>query len=158
MSSGRKEPEFLSELRRINGGSYPPGIRLSEPEGFEFIAVAQWLYVPEFFEYRGGVFVSGLPLGFTEQRRKYIDNSLEHFDGNLEPVENLANLIELRDIFIEVDLDIYYDDMVQVGRSVRDSWEALLKARFPDRDFYVHFSDDDPEAGPLVTFHTICPG
>jgi hypothetical protein len=153
----RKYPRFLDEWKLANGGHFAPSSYLSVPEGIEFVIASQWLYVPDFFEYRGGVFVSGLPQGLTDERRIGLDKMFLDFGGRVASVESLANLLEFWLIFGMSDIEAYYDEIEQTARSVRESWEALLKARYPTREFNVYFRNDDPDVGPLVSFHTVEP-
>lgn len=153
MINERKFPRFFDEWFRVNGDLFTPRMFLGQPEGFEFVVAAQWLYVPDFVEYRGGIFTVQRPIGLTDRAKGILDDWFAHYGGEVAPVERIGNLLELWDLFDESDVEEFHDEIMQIAYSMRDSWLALLKLRFPGRDFEVYVSDDH-ETGPGISFCT----
>lgn len=151
--NSRRFPGFLEEWRLIGAKNFTPMVLLEDPAGFPFVVSAQWLYVPDFVEYRGGVFSVESPQGLTEARRKTLDDWFTHYHGAVSSVERIGNLIEFWEFFRQSVVKDFDEEIAQTARSVRDSWDALLKSRFPEREFVVEFLDDN-ETGPRVTFFT----
>jgi hypothetical protein len=83
MVNHRTFPGFLAEWKKLNGEKFAPLMYLNFPGSLRSVVVAQWLYVPDFVEYRGGVFVAGIPEGLTEAKKKSLDRAFKDFDGNI---------------------------------------------------------------------------
>jgi hypothetical protein len=157
MSNGRGFPEFVydRDVNEVPDGNYALDY-LDSASGLRCSIAAQWLFVPEFVEYRGGVFFTDVPAGFSQGRRKTLDGWFEKYEGLAAPVEKIGNWLILwfqfgsdRELMMELD-----SELVQLGRTIRDCWDALLRVRYPDRRFEVVFTDDD-DHGPQVTFHSV---
>jgi hypothetical protein len=151
MTRPEKFPEFLAEWREVNGEEFTPVAYLHQPEAVRFVIAAQWLYVPDFVEYRGGIFRAELPLGLTDRRRKNLDGWFDKFNGDIPKVENVGNMLSLWGSLLSSDTDQFDEDLSQLARTLARAWDALLRVEFPDRAFQVEVYDDDEE-GPQVTF------
>lgn len=55
MSVQHDFPWFITELRGINGSHFTPLSYVNHDVGIPYVIAAQWLYVPKFAEYRGGL-------------------------------------------------------------------------------------------------------
>lgn len=151
MTRPDKFPDFLDEWREVNGEDFTPISYLYQPDSVRFVIAAQWLYVPDFVEYRGGVFRSELPRGLGDRKRANLDGWFDKFDGDVSKVENVGNLLALWGSVLASDTDQYDEDLSQLARTLAKTWDALLRVEFPDRAFQVEVYDDDDE-GPQVTF------
>jgi hypothetical protein len=149
----RRFPEFLDRWREANGEDFTPIAYLSQREGPPFAIAAQWLFVPDFVSYRGGIFRTELPRGLGEREREHLDQSYAKFDGDVSEVEKIGNLLTLYDNFAPSELTPRKDeDLSQLARSIARSWDALLRVEFHDRTFQVTVSDDERSYGPQITF------
>ncbi|MFE0024571.1 hypothetical protein [Amycolatopsis sp. NPDC059021] len=153
MTRPERFPEFLDEWREVNGDDYTPLSYLdSSPDGLSFVVAAQWLFVPDFVEYRGGIFRAELPRGLDGKGRKVLDDWFAHFSGDVSKVEEKGNLLILWDLSSEA--DAHDDDLVQLARTLERLWRLQLKDRFPDREFTFEVLDGDGSYGPQVTFYS----
>ncbi|GHG33349.1 MULTISPECIES: hypothetical protein [Amycolatopsis] len=155
VSRPREFPRFLDEWREANGESFTPLNYLNQPEAVPFVIAAQWLFVPDFAEYRGGIFRTELPQGLTEDTTAILDQWFGKFGGDVAKVERIANQLTLWDLFAAADVEPHDEELRQLARSIGRSWDALLKAEFPDRGFLVDVYDEDGSYGPQVTFSTV---
>ncbi|MFC4084750.1 hypothetical protein [Amycolatopsis samaneae] len=155
MSRPRKFPRFLDEWREANGEGFTPLSYLNQPDAVPFAIAAQWLFSPDFAEYRGGIFRTELPQGLTEDTRRILDQWFDKFGGDVGKVERIANQLTLWDLFAATDVEPYDEELRQFARSIGRSWNALLKTEFPDRDFTVDVCDEDGSYGPQVTFSSV---
>jgi hypothetical protein len=74
VSQPRKFPRLLDAWREANGEGFTPLSYLNQPDdAVPFVIAAQWLFVPDFKEYRGGIFRTELPQGLTEDTRAILD-------------------------------------------------------------------------------------
>jgi hypothetical protein len=150
--SQRRFPGFLDEWREVNGEDFTPISYLNQPDGLSFVIAAQWLFAPDFAEYRSGIFRTELPRGLSENDRKVLDDWHTEFNGDVPKVEKIANLLTFNDAFTACDLAPYEEDLPQLARAVARSWDAQLRVEFPDRVFQVEVYDDAASYGPQVTF------
>jgi hypothetical protein len=146
-----KFPDFLTEWREANGEDFTPISYLYQPDGTPFVIAAQWLYVPDFVEYRGGIFRTELPRGLSDGKRRNLDEWFNVFNGDIPKVENVGNLLSLWGSLLARDTDQFDEDLSQLAKTLARAWDALLRVEFPDRAFQVEVYDDDDE-GPQVTF------
>lgn len=151
MTRPAKFPEFLAEWCEVNGEGFTPLSYLNQQVAVPFVVATQWLYVPDFVEYRGGVFRAELPRGLSKEDRKTLDGWFDKFGGNIQAAEKAGNVLTMWDLFIACDNDEYDEDLSQLSRTLARAWDALLRVEFPDRAFQVEVYDDDEE-GPRVTF------
>lgn len=147
-------PGFLDELREINGPDFTPLDYINTDVGIPYVIAAQWLYVPDFVEYRGGLFRTELPQGKGEENLRILDQWYDKHNGNISKVERITNLLTFWDLFVGHDTEPYEEDLSQLARTVARSWDALLRAEFPDRPFRVEVYDND-WYGPQVTFFSV---
>lgn len=152
MTRSERFPEFLDEWRDVNGDDYTPLSYLdSGPDGLNFVVAAQWLFAPDFVEYRGGVFRVELPRGLGDKGHKVLDDWFVHFSGDVSKAEGKGNLIILRDLFSQADA---HDDLVQLARTLERLWCLQLNDQFPDREFTFEVLDGNDSYGPQLTFHS----
>jgi hypothetical protein len=154
VSRPRKFPRFLDEWREANGEGFTPLSYLNQPDAVPFVIAAQWLFSPDFVEFRGGIFRTELPQGLTEDTRAILDQWFDKFDGDVTKVERIANQLTLWDLFAVADVEPHDEELQQLARSIGRSWNALLKAEFSDRNFIVDVNDENGSYGPQVTFST----
>lgn len=144
-------PGFIDEWRAVNGPIFTPLTYLDQDEGIPFVIAAQWLFVPHFFEYRGGVFRSVHPGERDEQGLRILDGWFDYHEGDISKIERIGNKLSLWGFFGGSDIDPYEDELLPLAKTIARSWEALLRIGFPDRTLEVLVVDTD-EYGPEVTF------
>ncbi|MGH4017840.1 MAG: hypothetical protein ACRDT0_01070 [Pseudonocardiaceae bacterium] len=156
----RTLPQFFVEWREEmiqagNENDITPTDYLNQPGAAEFVIAAQWLFCPEFLEYRGCVMLA----------RRFdldiVDEWFERLDGDATRVEMIANLVALYDLFTASETEGQApasEDILQLARTLQLCWRGLLHEQFSDRRFDVVVIDDETSNGPEVTFCTRRPG
>lgn len=152
----RKFPHFVTEWQPVEGDStFTPLDYLGAEDCIEATIAAQWLFCPEFLEYRGGVFFSKYPESSSGERKASLDAWISGREDQMSVAERNANLVTLPDVFSGSDTEPYEEDLSQLARSIAECWRALLKMRFPDREFTVEVFDDwDDPYDPKITFYS----
>ncbi|GAB2664449.1 hypothetical protein GCM10027271_24270 [Saccharopolyspora gloriosae] len=152
----REHPGFLADWRTPAGDPLTPISYLSTlTSGIEAILAIQWLFRPNFLEYRGIVFATDEPTEPNPAQKKTLDDWLSHFNGDISKVEFKSNLTILPDVFTNLTLDEHIEDISIFAESIADCWRGLLKLHFPDRDFVVEVFDDPEEPyDPQITFYS----
>jgi hypothetical protein len=151
MTRPDKFPDFLAQWREVNGENFTPTSYLYQLDATPFVIAAQWLYVPDFVEYRGGIFRAELPLGLSDNKRENLDEWFTVFDGDIPKVEHVGNLLPLWGSLLTRDTNQFDEDLSQLAKTLARAWDALLRVEFPERSFQVEVYDDTDE-GPQVTF------
>jgi hypothetical protein len=153
MLHGERIPSFIADPRAMYGEGYTPIDYLGGTDTLSYAMAAQWLFIPDFAVYRGGVFRTAFPMGLTERRRKNLDDWFDHYNGVRSRVEIMGNSLELWDA-LGIDDPIPLDqDLVDLGKTLASAWLAILESLFPDLSIRVEFEDDD-DSGPKVSFST----
>lgn len=158
----REIPHFIAEWRAEWVGEgvedFTPLDYLSANHGLPFAIAAQWLFSPNFVEYRGCVVVvkNGDDEGnLTDGNKANIDDWYDYFHGDIRNTEAKANLLHIAGLFASTDEDPYEQYLPALARSVARCWEGLLALRFPDRQFIVEvYGDSASELDPNITFYT----
>lgn len=160
----RAVPRFVAEWRAGFGEDakgLTPLDYLSANQGLPFAIAAQWLFCPDFVEYRGCVVVvkEGNDEGnLTDQEKAGIDAWYDYFHGDIRNTEAKANLLRIAGLFALTDEDPYEQYLPPLARSVARCWEGLLALRFPGHRFTVEvLGDSASEADPEITFYTSTP-
>ncbi len=144
-------PWFVNEWREINGPHFTPLSYIGMGEGISYVIAAQWLYVPTFVEYRGGLFRAVHPGGVIEDNLGTVDDWFDAYDGDVSSVERTVNTLGLWDLFTGTDIGPYEDDLLPMALTIVRAWDALLRVEYPDREFEVKVLDSEAY-GPQVTF------
>jgi len=153
--SNRPEREFASlipELKQWNNGA---GISIESwiacVGDFEHAIGYGRMFWPEFVEYDGCVFHQGFSESAYESCKQCCS------DG--ERPEGVMNHWHLAEHF-----SAYYDgtvpteeQVVYLGRLLKEMWECKLKRDFPDKKFLVSFSEGSPDdlEGYEITFYQV---
>lgn len=162
----REVPHFVAEWRagfEPGGEDLAPLDYLSVEHGLPFTIAAQWLFCPDFVEYRGCVVIvtdGGDEGNLTNQDKKTIDDWLTYFRGDIRNTEAKANLLRIAGPFtgLREIPDEYEQYLPALARSVARCWKGLLAVRFPDRRFTVEvYGDSASELDPEITFYTCTP-
>jgi hypothetical protein len=160
----RAIPRFVAEWRAGFVGEGAEGLTpldyLSANQGLPFAIAAQWLFCPDFVEYRGCVVVvkQGDDEGnLTDQEKAGIVAWLDYFHGDIRNTEAKANLLRIGGLFASTDEDPYEQYLPALARSVARCWEGLLALQFPGRQFTVEVLDSASDADPEITFYTNTP-
>ena len=138
-------PDYLTPWREINKRSFTPTSYLGTGQGTDFTIASQWLYIPDFAAYRGGVFRTELPQGLTDKRRQTIDDLFREHNNNVAKVEEVANRLRFEDVFNMDDPSWSEQDLVQMAQSVGYGWEVFAHAAFPGRRFRVERQESDQD-------------
>ena len=149
----RPFPKFLDEWRELNGPDFTPSDYISQPAAIPYVIASQWLFRPNFIEYRGGVFRSN-HTSPTERATAIYDEWFDTFQGSIADTEFKVNLTVVPDLFAG-DLEPYEEDLSGLAHSIAACWRGLLKLQFPDREFVVDVFDDPNEPyDPQITFYS----
>lgn len=96
------------------------------------------LFWPDFVEHDGCVFFAGFSeasyCGFMEQAK-----------GNKKAVEAVMNHRHVLDLFPSDYANVTKDQMVYLGRLLREIWETKLRRDFPQKTFVVSFAEEPAE-------------
>lgn len=105
------------------------------------------LFWPDFVEHDGCIFFAG----FSEAS---YHGFLEQTKGNKKAVEGVMNHRHVLDLFPSDYANATRDQIVYLGRLLREMWETKLRRDFPQKTFVVSFAGDAAEdlLGYEVTF------
>ncbi len=148
-SGARELPRFFVEWRTLfgqAGADFTPVDYLNQPAGPPFVIAAQWLFCPEFVEYRGCVVMA------HRLDAKVLDEWFVELDGEVSRIEAVANLVSLYDVFTACDVAAYEADLSRLARAIARCWRGVLRMEYPERDFQVEVYDDERSHGPEITF------
>ncbi|MCA1673910.1 MAG: hypothetical protein LC799_17485, partial [Actinobacteria bacterium] len=105
----REVPRFVAEWRAgFEGGEdFTPLDYLSADAGLPFAIAAQWLFCPNFVEYRGCVVVvkNGDDEGNLCDQKENVDHWFDYFRGDIRNTEAKANLLRIAGLFGSTDDD-----------------------------------------------------
>jgi hypothetical protein len=114
---------------------------------FEQLIAYGELFWPDFVEHDGCI----LRRGFTEEAYR---GFLEQTGGNKQAVEAVMNHVHVVDLIHGPVDGPSEEQLVYVGRLLREMWEEKLTREFPDRKFIVHFEEEgDSVYDFVVNFH-----
>ncbi|WP_243793487.1 hypothetical protein [Saccharopolyspora gloriosae] len=152
----REYPGFLKDWHTSDGDPLTPiGFLSTLTSGFEAILAIQWLFRPNFLEYRGTIFATENETEPSSAQKEALDIWISHFKGDTSKVEFKSNLTILPDVFTNLQLDEHIAEMSVFAESVADCWRGLLKTQFPNREFVVEIFDDPEEPyDPQITFYS----
>ncbi len=154
----RPFPKFLHEWRELNGDHFVPINYINHKDSIEVVLAAQWLFCPNFFNYRGIVFASDFD-EVSEADKERLDEWFTHFGGDIAKTEFKGNLTILPDVFMGSDLEPYAEDLSYLAQTIARCWRGLLTLQFPDREFHVEVFDDPNEPyDPQITFYSVPEG
>ena len=105
------------------------------------------LFWPDFVEHDGCVF-------FAEFSETSYRGFMDQTKGNKKAVEAVMNHRHVLDLFPSNYANVSKDQIVYLGRLLREMWETKLRRDFPQRTFVVSFAEDSAEdlLGYEVTF------
>lgn len=115
--------------------------------GFNGLMLACQLVWPQLIVKHGCVL---LPFETTHGA---FDEMWEYLEGDRFAVENIYNRLELGDIpFRDKTIDEGLDSL---GILLTKTWTLVLKEQFPEREFRVHFTNDEYDNGPTVWIESV---
>jgi len=106
------------------------------------------VFWPNFEEHDGCVFAPGFSV------ESYI-GFIEQCNGDKKRVEAVMNHVHIRDLFPNTDESPTHDQIVYIGRLLKEIWGCKLQRDFPDRRFVFSFPEgpyDDPILYELTFF------
>jgi hypothetical protein len=131
--------DLIPETREWNGGR---GIDLEAWIGcvgnFEHAIGYGELFWPEFAEQDGCVFFAGFS---KESHRGFIQQT----GGDRQAVEAVMNHRHILDLFCCPELEPTREQVVYLGRLLKEMWTAKLQRDFPGRRFVVAFPEERSE-------------
>jgi hypothetical protein len=140
--------ELIPELSQWNNG-HGIGVQgwLSAMGTYDLTIAFSNLFWPEFFVYDDCIFREDI------SKKNYLEwrNST---NGNKTAIESVLNHLHIIDLFPNVDTTVTIDQIVFIGKKLKDMWQAKLNLDFPDRKITVVFDEinhDDIE-GYEITF------
>jgi hypothetical protein len=99
------------------------------------IAYAE-LFWPSFVEYDGCILLS------SRFNQDNFASWLAATGGNRQAVEGVINHTHILDLFIRHDSEPTREQIVWLGRLLREMWQAKLDREFPGRNVVVNFPED----------------
>lgn len=93
------------------------------------------LFWPEFEEHDGCVFRKPVP-------RTAYDDWLKSTDGDKDHVQAVMNHVHLLDLFHDVKSPPTREQIVHLGRKLKETWGAKLRHDFPNREIVVSFLEE----------------
>ncbi len=102
----------------------------------EFAVAYAEFFRPEFIEYDGCLFRGNL-------NEKTYHDWVDSTKGNKSSIEVVMNHVHILDIFPNVKVSPSMEQIVYLGRKLKDMWEAKLKRDFPDKKVTVFFPEGD---------------
>src|SRR5262249_657232 len=93
------------------------------------------LFWPDFVEHDGCVFFAG----FSEAGYR---GFMDHTNGNKKAVQAVMNHRHVLDLFPSDYSNVSKDQIVYLGRLLREIWETKLRRDFPQKNIVVSFSED----------------
>ncbi|MCI0642767.1 MAG: hypothetical protein L0Y72_27465 [Gemmataceae bacterium] len=136
--------DLIPETRAWNGGN---GIDLADWIGcvgsFEHAIAYGELFWPDFVEHDGCVFFAG----FSEESYR---GFMQQTNGNRQAVEAVMNHRHILDLFSRPELSPTREQVVYLGRLLKEMWAAKLHRDFPGRQFVVSF--DEGPSGNLLDY------
>lgn len=131
--------DLIPETREWNGGR---GIDLEAWIGcvgsFEHAIGYGELFWPDFAEHDDCVFFAG----FSEESYR---GFMQQTSGNRQAVEAVMNHRHILDLFCRPELTPSREQVVYLGRLLKEMWAAKLQRDFPAKRFVVNFPEESPE-------------
>ena len=129
--------ELIPELKDWNRGN---GIDVEAwlrcVGSFEHAIAYTHLFWPDFVEHDDCILASG----FTEAGYQAF---MQQTRGNRRAVESVINHRHIVDLFGDPKLQPTRDQLVYIGRALKDIWSAKLRRDFPTRDITVSFPEGE---------------
>lgn len=130
--------QLIPEMRKWNSGA---GIDVRSWIGasgnFELLIGYSTIFWPEFVEFEGYV----LRAGFSIESLRGFERSC---NGDRRRVEGVMNHLHIADIHCAPD-SITKEQVIYIGRILREIYRAKLAWQFPSKRFEVHFDDSNSE-------------
>jgi hypothetical protein len=131
--------DLVAETRQWNDGR---GIDLESwiacVGNFEHAIAYGELFWPDFAEHDGCVFFAR----FSEESYR---GFLQQTGGNRQAVEAVMNHRHILDLFCRPDLKPTREQVIYLGRLLKDAWAAKLQRDFPGKRFVVSFPEEASE-------------
>ncbi|MCD4824871.1 MAG: hypothetical protein K8S55_09695 [Phycisphaerae bacterium] len=105
---------------------------------FEHAIAYAELFWPEFELYDGCAFFAGI------DKRNYQD-WMKSTNGDKTSVQAVMNHTHIVDLFPNVKEEPTREQVVHLGRKLKDMWETKLKRDFPGQEITVSFPEDESE-------------
>lgn len=96
------------------------------------------LFWPEFTEHQNSVFIAPFEEGHIEN----YERGLIATEGNVTSVEATLNHQHILDIFPNAETEPSREQVLFLGKVLKEMWGAKLKQDFPSRKFVVSFPED----------------
>ncbi len=131
--------ELIPKLNNWNGGA---GIAMEDwlqiIGNFDHAIAYSTLFWPEFQLHDGCVFFAGLDEANYQQW-------LKATNGNKTSVQAVINHRHILDLFQSVEADPTKEQIIFLGRKLKEMWQAKLNHNFPDLQITVSFPDDEDD-------------
>jgi hypothetical protein len=131
--------KLIPELSLWNDGKGADiDVWLSSIADFEHAIAYAELFWPEFIELDGCVF-------HHRVNEEYYRNWLNTCDGNKTSVETVINHVHILDCFPNAKKAPTREQIIHLGRKLKEIWQAKLTRDFPDKTIIVSFPEEDYE-------------
>ena len=104
---------------------------------FELAIAFGELFWPELLMHDGGVYFAD---SFSEENYR---DWMRHTHGDRTSVQAVINHVHVLDLFTPVETPPTRDQIVHVGRKLKEMWEVKFRRDFPDHEITVSFPEDD---------------
>lgn len=131
----------LDEWESHNRCKIGPDGWLAGMGSFNLAVAFSYLFHPEFIVHDDCVFIAP----FSEQSEKNYNSFKALAEHDKSKTEVTINHIHLMDLFPACDEKPTREQILYLGRTLKDMWKLKLNRDFPKRDFIVSFPEDYTE-------------
>ncbi len=136
----------FQQWKKANGGDFSLWDYLFGVANVEIALAFTKLFLPDFIEHEGGIFLSEVfKQEIYEQWKAKLGNDITE-------IERVMNHQHIDDILSGTD-KVGTDNLFYLGQCIKQMWESRLKLLYPDRRFEVCCNRD--EYTVVVTFYQI---
>ena len=134
--------DLIPEMKEWNDGrGIHVGDWLACYGNYELTVAYTSLFWPEFVIHDDCVFSAP----FTEQHKESYKGFMKQTDGHKSSVEAVMNHQHILDLFPNVEAEPTRDQVLHIGRILRQMWQKKLNSDFPDREITVSFPEEHCE-------------
>ncbi|MCD8486380.1 MAG: hypothetical protein LRZ84_06445 [Desertifilum sp.] len=132
--------------RRLNESQFSLWDYLHRVSRVEVALAYTKLFLPDFIEYEGGIFLKeAFSQDFYEQWKVTLD-------GDMTAIEKVMNHQHIDDLLPGAE-QVGIDNLLYLGEAIAQTWDSRLRSVYPDKPFNVECQEDDCTV--VVTFSQI---
>ncbi|MBW4496092.1 MAG: hypothetical protein KME26_24075 [Oscillatoria princeps RMCB-10] len=134
------------QWKKANGGDFSLWDYLSGVANAEIALAFTKLFLPDFVEHEGGIFLS------EAFNRQIYEQWKAKLGNDIASIERVMNHQHIDDLLAGADT-VGADNLFYLGQVLAQMWESHLKSLYPSRRFKMICNPDYPTV--LVTFYQI---